>query len=43
MDGVPLLENGTFLTIDAGRVLSDAARIGKKYKQILEEKHTCMK
>ncbi len=35
VDGVPLLENGKFLTVDAERVLREAGTIGKKYKAVL--------
>ena len=35
VDGVPLLENGKFLTVDAERVLREAGTIGEKYKAVL--------
>lgn len=35
VDGVPLLERGRFLTVDAERILREAKRIGEKYQMIL--------
>ena len=37
VDGVPLLENGEFQTIDSERVLFEARRIGMAYEEILKE------
>ena len=37
VDGVPLLEDGAFQTIDAERVLFEARRIGIAYEEILKE------